>query len=57
MWAQALAFKISGYSTNEIKQITSISVSAINCIIDRAIKRGLDLNNLVILDIYIADSF
>ena len=54
--AQALALKISGHSTDEIKQITGISASSINRIVDRAIERGLDFNNPVILDIHVADS-
>ena len=55
--AQALALKIGGrHSNEEIKHITGISVRSINRIVDQAIERGLDLNNPIILDSYVADS-
>ncbi|KAI1757860.1 hypothetical protein F4782DRAFT_475427 [Xylaria castorea] len=54
--AQALALKIGGrHSNEEIERMTGIKARSINHIVDRAIERGLDLNNPVILDIYVAN--
>ena len=54
--AQALALKISGYCSNEeIERITGIKARSVNNIVDRAIERGLDLNNPIILDRHVAN--
>ncbi|KAI0192090.1 hypothetical protein EV127DRAFT_55572 [Xylaria flabelliformis] len=54
--AQALALKLGGrHSNEEIKRITGMSAVAVNRIVDRAIERGLDLKNPVILDRHVAN--
>ncbi|KAH8160752.1 hypothetical protein CIB48_g7493 [Xylaria polymorpha] len=55
--AQALALKITDrFSNEEIERMTGINARTVHSIVDRAIERGLDLNNPVILDRHVADA-
>ncbi|KAI0548013.1 hypothetical protein F4679DRAFT_585944 [Xylaria curta] len=54
--AQALALKLGGrHSNEEIKRITGMSAVAVNRMVDRALERGLDLKNPLILDHHVAN--
>lgn len=53
--AQALTLKLLGVSNQDIQRLTGIHPRTVHNIMDRAIERGLDLNNPVILEVHVRD--
>lgn len=53
--AQALTLKLLGVSNQDIQRLTGIHPRTVHNIMDRAIERGLDLNNPTILEIHVRD--
>ncbi|KAL7925781.1 hypothetical protein ACQKWADRAFT_282970 [Trichoderma austrokoningii] len=53
--AQALTLKLLGVSNQDIQRLTGIHPRTVHNIMDRAIERGLDLNNPTILEMHVRD--